>query len=265
MTLSIPSTTSKVSLLPKEIGSLARGLPPAPPQTLFVLGSNVGMSVAPDAEFPLIFGRHEADVHVCVGADDNYVSRRHGIITREYSRWMLNNTGQLPIRLPGSRLVLEGDSAELPSGYTPLFIVAPKQEHLLQVRIAAAAPLPVDGATASDAKTWDPAVLSLRPAEKLVLVCLGQRYLRQDPQPQPLTWGQVEYELKMLQPTENWTWRRAAHIVSKLRKKVSKKGVRGLLEKEVPQPVGNALNHNLIMHLLVTTTIRKDDLRLLDG
>jgi hypothetical protein len=36
------------------------------------------------------------------------------------------------------------------------------------------------------------------------------------------------------------------------------------MEDEVPQPVGNALNHNLITELLVTTTIVKSDLALLD-
>jgi hypothetical protein len=37
------------------------------------------------------------------------------------------------------------------------------------------------------------------------------------------------------------------------------------MEDEVPQPVGNALNHNLITELLVTTTIVKSDLALLEG
>jgi hypothetical protein len=40
--------------------------------------------------------------------------------------------------------------------------------------------------------------------------------------------------------------------------------VSGLLEEEIPPPVGNALNHNLIRELLVTTTIRRSDLAVLD-
>lgn len=38
----------------------------------------------------------------------------------------------------------------------------------------------------------------------------------------------------------------------------------GLLEEEIPPPLGNTLNHNLIMALLVSATIGPSDLRLLD-
>lgn len=260
------SLASKVSHLPKEIGSLSRGLPAARPGTLFVLGSNGGMSVAPDAGFPLLFGRNEPDVHVCVGAGDTCVSRRQGRITREYTGWVLSNTGKLPIRLPGSRLVLSGDQAALPAGYTPLFIVAPRQEHLLEVRIAVSAQPPrmADTALWCGSETLDGDVRELSDDEKLVLVCLSQRYLRNDPQPQPLTWSQLAFELGELRPAEQWSPKRAAHIVSRVRKRLSKEnGVPGLLEEEVPPPVGNALNHNLIIDLLRTTTIGKSDLDLL--
>jgi hypothetical protein len=256
------TTPSKVSLLPAEIGSLTRGLPPAPPETLFVLGTNGGMRVAPDVEFPLVFGRGEPQVHVCVGAGDPHVSRRHGIITREYSRWVLHNIGRLPIRFPGSRLVLHGDQTQLPAGYTPLFILGPHQEHLLEVRIAAHA-LHTGTGDGHEAETRDREVWDLSPVEKLVLVCLSQRYLRQEPQPQPLTWAQVAAELRELRPSESWSWRRCAHIVTNVRKRLSRT-VPGLLEQDVPPPVGNALNDNLINELLVTTTIARSDLSLLD-
>jgi hypothetical protein len=236
-------------------------MPHSEPDTLFVLGLNRGLSVAPSADFPVVFGRHEPDVHIWVGAGDPYVSRRHGVITREYSRWVLHNTGQLPIRLPGSGLALSGDRVELKSGYTPLFIVAPTREHLFEVRIAA--PHLNNQNTAEDAATLDPPIRELNPTEKLVLVCLAQRYLRHDPQPQPLTWAQVADELSQLRPTEKWTWRKAAHIVKAIRERLSAK-IDGVLEEDVPQPVGNALNHNLITDLLITTTLVKSDLSLLD-
>ncbi|GEC08815.1 hypothetical protein SSP24_64700 [Streptomyces spinoverrucosus] len=261
------SRVSKVSLLPKDIGSLSRTVPPALPGTLFVLGANGGMSVAPDADFLLLFGRNEPDVHVCVGAGDTCVSRRQGMIIRDSSRWVLHNTGKLPIRFPGSRLVLRGDRAQLPTGYTPLFVVSPRQEHLLEVRIAAPAPSsgPGNGVEACGDKTYEQGRRGLSPEERLVLVCLAQRYLRNDPQPQPLTWAQVAFELGELRPAERWSAKRAAHIVANVRKRLSKEdGVPGLLEEEVPQPVGNALNHNLITDLLVTTTITKSDLRKLE-
>ncbi|GHH70811.1 hypothetical protein GCM10018793_05420 [Streptomyces sulfonofaciens] len=256
---------SKVSFLPKGMGSLSRGLPPSRPGTLFVLGSDGGMSVSPDAGFRLLFGRNQPDVHVCVGVGDTCVSRRHGLITHEYSRWVLRNTGKLPIRFPGSRLVLSGDEAELPTGYTPLFIVAPRQEHLLEVRIAAGAPPRAGGGPELyGEETLDRDARDLSGEEKLVLVCLAQRYLRNDPQPQPLTWAQVAFELAELRPAEQWSAKRAAHIVARVRKRLSARhGVPGLLEEEVPQPVGNALNHHLITDLLVTTTIARADLHLL--
>lgn len=262
---------SKVSFLPKDIGSLSRGLPAAAPGTLFVLGPAGGMSVAPDADFPLMFGRNEPDVHVCVGIGDACVSRRQGLITYAHARWTLSNTGKLPIRFPGSRLVLSGDQAELTTGYTPVFIVAPRQEHLLEVRIASAAPPLGANAGGADAaslaqqrKTRDGDVRDLAPEEKLVLTCLAQRYLRNDPQPQPLTWSQVAHELTDLDPADPWTPKRAAHVVGKVRRRLSREvAVPGLLEEEVPPPVGNALNHNLITDLLITTTITKADLRLL--
>lgn len=244
------------------MGRLTRELPPADPDTLFVLGDDGGMSVAPDAAFPLVFGRNELDVHVCVGVGDPHVSRQQGVITRQYSRWVLSNIGRLPIRFPGSRLVLSGDQTELPVGYTPLFIVAPQQEHLLEVRIAAITPQ-VGAGTTHEAETRDRDVWELSSVEKLVLVCLGQRYLRNEPQPQPLTWEQVAVELGFLRPAERWSWRRAAAIVAKVRKQLSVTVPR-LVEEEVPPPVGNTLNHNLIAELLITSTIVKSDLCLLD-
>ncbi|MGA8114455.1 MAG: FHA domain-containing protein [Actinocatenispora sp.] len=264
MTLSIPGFSSKVSILSQGIGSLARGIPRAQPGTLFVLGANGGLSVSPDADFRVVFGRNDPEVHVCVGANDPHVSRRHGYIVRESSRWVLDNVGKLPIRFPGSHLVLSGQRAELPVAYTPLFIVAPGHEHLLEVRIAASAASPPGPEQRYAVDTRSPTIWPLTATEHLVMVCLSQRYLRLEAQPQPLTWAQVAAELAELRPTERWSWRRAAHIVSKVRNRLSTR-VPGLLEKEVPPPVGNILNHNLITELLVTTTIVASDLHLLDG
>ncbi|RKN46708.1 hypothetical protein D7294_00295 [Streptomyces hoynatensis] len=255
-------SSSKVNLLPRDFGSLTRPLPASVrPGTLFVLGVNGGMSVAPDAGFRLVFGRSEPDVHVCVGAEDPHVSRQHGHFVREDTRWVLHNLGRLPIRLSPSRLVLSGDLADLPTGYTPLFILGPRQEHLLEVRIAAPSPSASAGVE-HEAATRGPQVWPLSPVEKLVLVCLGQRYLRNEPYPQPLTWAQVAAELSELRPQERWGERRAAHIVTNVRKRLSR-SVPGLLEEEVPPPVGNTLNHNLIMELIVSTTLLKSDLGLL--
>ncbi len=258
-----PRAARKVNLLPHGLGTLTRGLPPTSPETLFVLGNNGGVSVAPDIDFPLVFGRNELDVHVSVGTDDPHVSRRQGVITRRHSRWMLDNIGRLPIRMPGPRLVPGGGQTELPVGYTPLFIVAPHQEHLLQVRVVPRA-RPSGRDDGQEAVTRGRAVWELSPVERLVLICLSRRYLLPEPQPQPLTWEQVAAELSELRPDEVWTWRRAAHIVKKVRERLSPM-VPGLRAEEVPPPVGNALNHNLIMELLVSATLTKADLAELEA
>lgn len=253
---------NKVELLPEGPGSLAGGLSPAAPGTLFARGAGGGIRVAPDAGFDVVFGRCEPDVHVCVGPDDPHVSRRHGFIRREHAQWILHNTGKLPIRFPGGRLVLGGHQAPLPPAHTPLFIAAPHRDHLLEVRVVTAAPGPAP--ERHEADTRDPPGWPLSPVERLVLVCLGQRYLRPDPWPQPLTWAQVADELGCLRPEERWTAKRVAHIVTQTRKRLSAK-VPGLLEEEIPPPLGNTLNHNLITELLATATIGPPDLRLLDG
>ncbi|WP_207945174.1 FHA domain-containing protein [Actinomadura rubrisoli] len=263
----------KVDLLPRETGSLASGLPPAQPGTLFVMGANGGMRVSPDADFDVVFGRCEPDVHVCVGPADPRVSRRHGYITREHSRWVLHNVGKLAIRFPGSRLVLGGHRADLPVAYSPLFILSPGQEHLLEVRIAAGSP-PPGPAVLHDVPTYDPDSSDnrrqaadkwhLSDREKLVLVCLAQRYLRQEPWPQPLTWAQIADELGRLRPKEKWSDKRAARIVTTVRRRLSPV-VDGLHAEQIQPPLGNALNHNLITGLLVNTKLRTSDLSLLDG
>ncbi|WP_187369592.1 hypothetical protein [Fodinicola acaciae] len=264
MTYSIPRSPSKVNVLPRGTGSLARGLPPVEPGTLFVMGVNGGMSVAPDAGFTVIFGRQDPEVHVCVGPDDPHVSRQHGHISFQRSHWVLDNTGRVPIRFPGARLLLSGHRAELPVAYTPLFIVSPEREHLLEVRIAASRSTTVTGEhhdeTTMLGKPWQ-----LTELEHLAVVCLAQRYLRQEPQPQPLTWKDTALAMHDLRPAEQWTEKRLAHIVKKVRVRLSEQGVAALTESEVPPPVGNALNHNLIMELLRTTTIVPSDLRLIGG
>ncbi len=256
---------SGVQLLPAGTGSLARGLPPVPTGTLFALGDRGGISVAPTARLTVIFGRNEPDVHVCVGAGDPGVSRRHGLIHHDGRRWLVHNTGHLPIRLPGSQLLLSGHQEPLPVAYTPLFIRAGRdREHLLEVRVTGTAPTGPTGVHFDDITHHTGTIWELSDRERLVLVALGQRYLGHEAYPQPLSWSNVAVELARLQPAAGWTPKRAEHVVAVVRARLAGNGVAGLARDEVGEPVGNALNHNLILELLLSTTLVPPDLRLLD-
>lgn len=252
-----------VKLLPPHTGSLARGLPQCRPGTLFALGDRGGISVQPGTKLDVLFGRNEPEVHVCVGAGDRGVSRQHGLLRHDGRHWTVTNTGRVPIRMPGSHLLLSGHEEPLAVAYTPLFIRSGRdREHLLEVRVAGKQES--SSATADEdtlmQPTWD-----LNERERLVLVALGQRYLRHEAFPQPLSWTLVAEDLAALHPEENWTAKRAEHVVSAVRRRLVEHAVRGLTRDEVGEPVGNALNHNLLVELLQSTTLVPPDLRLLDG
>ena len=251
---------SPVTLLGAETATLARGLPPAPAGTLFVLGEVGGVRVEPRAGFTVVFGRNEPEVHVCVGADDKRVSRQHGLLHPDRDGWAIRNTGQVPIRFPGSQLLLAGHEEPLPMAYTPLFIRTSRtREHLLEVRVATGSTASA-GSVAADTRTADAQPWRLSAIEQLVVVCLGQRYLRHEPRPQPLTWAQVAAELGETQPGQNWTSQRAAMIVHRIRERLTVQ-VPGLTREEIAEPVGNTLNHNLLVELLTTATIVPPDVR----
>jgi hypothetical protein len=252
-----------VQLLPTGTGSLARGLPPAPQGTLFALGEHGGISVSPLARFTVIFGRNQPEVHVCVGENDRRVSRQQGQLYSDGKRWTVRNLGTVPIRFPGTQLLLSGQEEQLPVAYTPLFIrTEPGREHLLEVRIAGT---PATPSTAShDLRTEAPQTWELSERERLVLVVLGQRYLRHEAHPAPLSWGQVAEQLGELQSGVGWTAKRAEHIVSAVRARLARRDICGLTRDEVGEPVGNTLNHNLLFELLLSTTLVPPDLRLVD-
>ncbi len=261
----MPSNARPVESLPAGLHSLARlhsdGLPPG---TLFLLSAHGGMRVLPDAGFTLRFGRDDTErAHVCVGRGDDAVSREHGFFRHDGRRWRLHNVGRLPIVLPGSQLLLSGHDVPLPAAYTPLFIRTDTgREHLLEVRVTRRETAPLPTAAASQ-ETRAPRVYALDERDRLVLVVLGQRYLRHEPDPQPLTWAEAAQDLADARPGERWTERIVQHRVRDVRLQLSARGVRGLVEAEVPPPLGNSLNHNLIMALLGSATIVPPDLRLL--
>jgi hypothetical protein len=180
----------------------------------------------------------------------------------------LSNTGKLPIRLPQSQWLFPGEE-EIPleTGYTPLFMRGSgHREHLLEAYVVdpeTHQPAAAHTELTEQGRTW-----LLDPTERLVLVALGQRYLRHEVRPQPLSRSQVAELLAELQPDEEWDHRRVERIVADVRTRLSNdihNPVAGLTKKEVPEPIGNWLSHNLLIELVMdTTTLVPPDLALLD-
>jgi hypothetical protein len=250
--------------LPPHLGSLATGVPRSAPGTIFARSIAGGIVVEPKEGRTIVFGRNRPEVHVCIGENDRGVSRSHGKLTHHLNQWWVSNTGRRPMRLPGSRMVFtEEEPTPLEPGYTPVFVHgSANREHLLELYVAGpddspTAPRPSD--MTLPAKTW-----RLSPTERLVLVVLAQRYLLQEPYPQPMAWRQAAVHLDDMQPEEGWNAKRVERVVEKVRGRLSLAGVSGLTREEVGEPVGNTLNHNLIRELMETTTLVPADLRLLD-
>lgn len=249
--------------LPVSTPSLAAAAPEAPNGTIFVLSAYGGYAVTP-RRFKLFFGREREDVHVVIGADDPHVSRLHGLLARQGNEWWMRNTGRLPIRLPGGRLLLSEHEMPVPNGYLPVLIGQPRgREHLLEIRVAS--PAAEVGPIGPGRSTKAPTMYELTDIERLVMVSLAQRYLRNETYPQPVSWKQVADDMSRLMPDMPWIPRSAANVVTKVRERLShgKYPIPGLLADDVGQPLGNALNHNLILAFLESTTLLPEDLALL--
>jgi hypothetical protein len=242
--------------------SLARGATSTVPGAIFALALTGGISLAPGDGHEILFGRDRGRVHVCVGEDDPHVSRHQGTLTHGDGQWQVRNTGWRPIRINHRLLFRDEEPLPLGTGYTQLFIESPRRQHLLEVYVTDhrdQRPEPRHRETTVRPRVW-----ALTEQERLVLVALGQRYLSHDLHPQPLSWKQTAAQLAGLQPDRGWTQRRVEHIVHAVRRRLSDDGVPGLVRDEVGEPVGNALNHNLLQALLTSTTLVPMDLALID-
>jgi hypothetical protein len=250
-------------ILPAGTRSLFDGVPPAPPGTIFVLAQEGGYAVPP-RNYTLLFGRDRDEVHVAVGTNDPYVSRKQGVFSCVGREWWLRNTGARPMELSGSMLLV-GHELKVKPGFSSLVVKSSaRRSHLLEVRVVDG--VPSDTVCRTDAPTAQPEdVYELDLQQRMVLTALAQRYLVQDPYPQPLSWQQVADSLNHAPARSRvWTSKMVELKVGEVRRFLSReKGVPGLTRAEVGEPVGNMLNHNLITELLETTTLVPQDLRLL--
>ncbi|MEU4672751.1 FHA domain-containing protein [Amycolatopsis sp. NPDC023774] len=235
-------------------------MPPAAPGTIFAPAVTGGVRMPPRDGWEVLFGRNREDVHVCVGEDDRKASRRQGFLVRRRDTWWMCNTGRQPLRLPGSRLLFpEEEPVPLAEGCTAVFVRgSAEREPLLELYVSGA-----DGRRPQSRPqdvTEPPRMWRLSPEERLVLVSLAQRYLLQQPYPQPMAWRQ----LAELAPESRWTPKRVEHLVVAVRTRLARAGVAGLTREEVGEPVGNSLNDNLVKELLLSTSLVPPDLALLE-
>lgn len=263
MTDDAPPDRTGTESRPRTGVSLAHGVGPALPGTLVAQSLEGGITVGPRPGRIVLFGRQAENVHVCVGADDLRVSRRHGILSCGQLGWSVRNVGRQRIRLPSGEIHTNAEPVPLAEGYTPLFVQGTgHREHLLELYVVGA-----DGARPvprHDHDTHHPTTWPLSDQERLALIVLAQRYLRHEPNPQPLTREDAARVLESLDPGGGWTHRIVEHRVSDVRKRLSRRGVPGLVREEVQAPIGNQLNANLIRELLTSGTLVPTDLTLLD-
>ncbi len=248
-----------------SIGIPHRGQPWTKPGAITARALSCTVTLPPDEGTRLRFGRNRMpEVEISVGDDDPRVSRQHGVLVYRQGRWWLSNTGRSPIQISDAlRIHADDDPVPLSSGYTTLLITGSgNRKHLLELHITG-----IDGkypAPALGFHTMPQRIWPLTTEQRLVLAVLGQQYILRDPHPQPLTRQQAADLLTELRPSERWTAKRVDRVVSRVRHALSRRGVHGLIREEVGEPVGNSLNHNLLMELAVRTeTLKRADLALL--
>ncbi|WP_036567318.1 hypothetical protein [Nocardia sp. BMG51109] len=250
--------------LPASHDSLARGVAAPVAGTVSALSLVGGVTFRPKDGRKVIFGRNRPLVHVCIGENDVRISRHQGTLVCGDNRWWVHNLGAQPIRIAESCLLFrEEEPVPLDDGYTPLFIRgSDRREHLLEVFVTASGlsePGPRHRHLTSPVASHD-----LSDTERLVLVVLGQRYLRHESTPQPWTWDATAKLLAEIQPDAGWKRRRVEELVGAVRLRLHRLGVAGLVAEEVPQPIGNMLNHNLIQELMLSGTLVPRDLFLIE-
>ncbi len=227
--------------------------------------------VEPPQGHTVRFGRNlpqdDPEVHLAVGPDDPAVSRRHGELVYDHGHWSLRNIGQQVVRLPRGRLVF-GTSHPVPLdvGYTPLFVKGTGyREHLVELYVAghrSRITPPAPGTPTVRPERW-----ALGEEEHLVLVALGQDYLRNQTDPRPWSYREAYLLLRDVYGKQAPNERRVQRTAVEVRERLGRSGrfPYKITRNDPGEPCDNNLLHNLITGLVESTTLVPTDLLLLDG
>lgn len=256
---------SRPEFLPPTMPSLSAAVPRGPKGTLWLLGADGGWVTPPADGRPVTFGRNAAEMNVCIGAGDDQVSRCHGRLLHYGSEWWIRNEGRWPIQMSDSRLpMLAEQERPMSTGYTQLTIDTRRREHRLEVYVSGGSDEPPHSTVGEDDNpTAAGSVWTISIRQRMVVTVLAQRYLESgDGYPQPLPWHAVAQELNELSDASDWNERKAARVIEGLRKDLEAQGWDGP-PKDLPQPIGNAINDSIIQELLNSATVTPRDLALL--
>lgn len=166
---------------------------------------------------------------------------------------------------PGDSMLLEGQERLIEDAYTPVFIGdLGRRMHSLEIRVVGGRR--VTPACDSDDETVAPVGHPLSDTERLVLTALARVYLLGLPRALPASWKRVTEDMNALPGDRTWSEKSVARVVAGVRERLSRpdysRPVPGLLREEVfGEPLGNALNDNLIRALLQSATLTPTDLK----
>ncbi|WP_062207693.1 hypothetical protein [Streptomyces sp. NBRC 109706] len=252
---------------PPSLARLPYGEKPPPPGTLQARSLTGSVRAVPQAGSTIRFGRGgKPDTDLKVGGDDTCVSRRHGELTYSDRSWWLGNTGQRLLRLPrGQLLHTSTEPVPLAPGYTPVFVRGSGyREHLIELYVT---DWDDHGPNAKEtAATVPPKRWPLDDDERLVLIVLGQSYLRYELEPRPLVYRRAEAQLQALRPEYGWTKRKIEERVGAVRRRLHQSGrvPTKLMRDEDDDASDGTLMHNLLRELVDSTTLVPPDLAELD-
>lgn len=244
--------------------SIARACTPHPvPGSISLTTIGAAYSVGPGEEREILIGRNRSEVHLCVGEDDLGVSRRHVVLRHRAGQWWVRREGRRDVQLGrGHRLWPDSDPVPLAPGYTSLVLEGSHGRiHVVEIAVADAdgwkRPEPTDPTLTTER-------IALEPDERLALVALGERYLRDEPNARPRSWREAEARLQLVVPERRLGHKRIEHLVRDLRLRLSASGRAGLVEPDVESP-GDMLKHNLLTLLIASNSIGPSDLALIES